>query len=303
MEHLFSSKNLTKVDLALVANHPKDPFKPYSEGKLRELADSIAEFGLLEPVCLRKTKYGKYEILAGKNRANATRLLGKTEIDAFVFETDDETAVMIITDSNLKHRDKLLPSERGFAYRLQLDAIKKQGKRSDLAEDGTSSQIETKLTAAEKIAVHHQISRADIYRYIRITYLVPELLELVDAGFLPMAAGVDLSYLQPESQRVAYKFFYVDHINSIDIIKSGIIKRYFKDQKEIITPNDLENLFYRRKRKVPDKPFSISRKKLSELVNELPDNDTLERMFYQFLAEKLGARGTAEIKRVSVKQF
>ncbi|MCL2699891.1 MAG: ParB/RepB/Spo0J family partition protein, partial [Defluviitaleaceae bacterium] len=119
-------KKLMKIELGRLAPHPADPFKPYAEDKLRELAESIDKYGLFEPIVVRSAA-GVYEILAGKNRANAARSLGWAEIDAFLMDVDDDAALMIITDSNLKHRNKLLPSERGFAYKMQLDAIKRQG--------------------------------------------------------------------------------------------------------------------------------------------------------------------------------
>ena len=125
MDYPLPSKKLMKNDLGRVENHPDDPFKPYADEKLRELADSIAEFGLLEPICVRLADGGAYQILAGKNRTNAARLLGMETIEVFVFDADDETAVMIITDSNLKHRISrrrrpFVPKTRKPADRIQI---------------------------------------------------------------------------------------------------------------------------------------------------------------------------------------
>ena len=148
------AKKPIRVSLDSLIQHPSDPFKPYSDDKLRELAGSIAEHGLFEPIIVREKPDGVYEILAGKNRANAAKLNGWTEIDAFRTDAGDAEALMIVTDSNLKHRDKLLPSERGFAYRLQLEALKKQGKRSDTADLGTSDPLGWRLESARKVAEH-----------------------------------------------------------------------------------------------------------------------------------------------------
>lgn len=105
-----ANENIVELDIALLKSHPKDPFKPYAEDKLKELSDSIAKLCLLDSVHVRPDGNGQYEILAGKNRTNATKLHGDKKIKAIVRDVDEETAIMIITDSNLKHREKLLPS-------------------------------------------------------------------------------------------------------------------------------------------------------------------------------------------------
>ncbi len=121
------TEKIVSLDIRLLVPHPDDPFKHYSEAKLRELAESISKVGLLEPVIVRPAEGGQYEILSGKNRTNAARKNGEKKIRAIVKDADDIEAVMIITEANLKHREMLQPSEKGWAYRLQVEAIKKQG--------------------------------------------------------------------------------------------------------------------------------------------------------------------------------
>jgi ParB family chromosome partitioning protein len=211
-DEMFGLKNgddkdkIVELDLALVKPHPRDPFKPYSEDKLKELADSIAKIGLLDPINVRPCGDGTYEILAGKNRSNAARMNGDKKIKAIARDIDDDTAIMIITDSNLKHREKLLPSEKAFAYKLQLEAIKKQGNRSDLKENKTSVEIQQKISR-QIIADVYNVKDNEIQRYIRLTSLIPELLDLVDSEEIPLMAGVDLSHIDVQSQTTVYHYF------------------------------------------------------------------------------------------------
>ena len=173
------------------------PFHLYPEEKLRELADNLKENGLLEPVILRPSPRAsdRYQTLAGHNRIAAAKLAGWTSIDAFIRDdlTDDEAKIVMV-DSNLQHRDRLLPSEKAWAYRIRLDSLKHQGK-------ATSSQLGTKLRSDSQLADSVGESRMQIQRYIRLTYLLPELLNMVDEDAIPVAAGVALSFLSSTAQK------------------------------------------------------------------------------------------------------
>jgi ParB family chromosome partitioning protein len=285
-----------RIALDSIRPHPLDPFKPYAADKLQELADSIAAVGLLDPVIVREKDRG-YEFLAGKNRAAAARLNGAAEIDAKVVEADDDEALLILTESNLKHRDKLYPSERGAAYSLQLEALKNQGKRTDLEENGTSCPVDTKLDSALKVAEHNQISRREVYRYIRLTRLIPVLLNLADVERLPIRVGVNLSFLDEESQRNVYAFYYTERGTPIDVEMSGYFKRVYERRKEPITMKWLNELANKRlPRKVnPDPPFKLDRKDIAEFIHqEVPDNRTLLNLFVEFLTERYEAHGSLE---------
>ena len=303
MEQSFATRGVERVPLPFIDPHPLDPFKPYAEDKLAELAGSIADVGLLEPVCLRKSAGGRYEILAGKNRVAASRLIGETEIDALVYGADDETALLIITESNLKHRDRLLPSERGFAYKIQTEIFKKSGKRDDTAEESDWGRLGPKTRTGDKVAEHNRISATEVKRYIRLTFLTPELLELVDSGVISVSAGVDLSYISEQSQKTVYEFFYLDHIGSVDTAKSELIKKSYQKDNKSITPDNLEKMFLEKRDYADRNIITISRKKIAKLASELPDNETLELMFYEFLAEKFGAKGKFTIKHVKTTKI
>ncbi len=172
------------------------PFKPYTPDKLKELAENIHDNGLINPIIVRQISEEKYQILAGHNRVNACKLLGMEAVPSIIKNVDDNQAELIMLDSNLNQRDKLLPSEKAFAYKRQMDNLKRQGKRSDL----TLSQHETKLDTGENIAQNGQDSRANVFRYIRLTSLIRPLLDRVDSGDLSFTAGVSLSYLTEKQQ-------------------------------------------------------------------------------------------------------
>ncbi len=278
-------KRIVKLDISLIKPHPHDPFKPYTEDKLRELAESIARVGLLDPINVRPDENGGYEILTGKNRTNAVRLNGGEEIDAIITDADDDTAIMIITDSNLRHREKLLPSEKAFAYKLQLEAVKRQGKRSDLAGNGTSTQIAWKLESANIIAEHNEVSRDEVRRHIRLTSLIPELLEAVDSEDIPFMAGVDISFLDEPAQKEVYNYFCAQEEAKLDLKTSALIKKIFNEGKMTITAEVLSKILNKPQNK-RIKPFSINRNRFKEFADKLPDDKELERLFLEFLQEK-----------------
>ncbi len=162
-----------------------------------ELVESIRENGVLTPILVRHKdpKRGEYEIISGHRRVAACKRLGLTDIPARVAYMDRDEAIIALVDSNL-HRDHILPSEKAFAYKLKMEAMKRQGRRTDL----TSSQVATKLDAAAKIGTDTNESRDTVFRYIRLTHLIPELLQYVDDEKISFTPAVELSYLPTEVQ-------------------------------------------------------------------------------------------------------
>ncbi|MCL2604085.1 MAG: ParB N-terminal domain-containing protein [Defluviitaleaceae bacterium] len=321
--------NPQRIPLHLTRPHPADPFKPYSDEKLAELAAGIAGYGLFNPILVNEEKDGTYTILSGKNRTNACRLNGQTEIDAFVYDVDEDTARMMITDSNLKNRDRLLPSERGFAYRMQLEAMKRQGKRYDLTEesgetegsDGLAGGLNItgddlydteggdRVTCAlvghkfnrsrHMVAAHHKVGAETIRRYIRLTYLIPELLDEVDNEHLSLYAGVDLSYLDEPSQHLVYTQLILDSPTPLDITKSAKIKQLFK-QHGTFTEDTLAPLRFQSRGTTERVVPLINRKHLASLTTEVPlpeDDEELIRMFAAFLVNVFKAHGTLAVLR------
>ena len=185
------------LEIPLSELHPfKDhPFKVKDDEAMMETADSIRQYGVLVPAIARPDPNGGYELVAGHRRHRASELAGKDTMPVIVRDLDDDQATIIMVDSNLQ-RESLLPSERAFAYKMKLEAIKHQGARTDL----TSAQVGPKLTAAEKIAENSPDSKSQIKRFIRLTELIPGLLDMVDEKKIAFNPAYELSFLKKEEQ-------------------------------------------------------------------------------------------------------
>ncbi len=185
-------QNIPVRELIPFKNHP---FKVLDDEAMLRTTESIAEYGVLTPLIARPLDHGGYEIISGHRRAHAAELAGLSEVPVLVRDMDDDAATVLMVDSNLQ-RENILPSERAFAYKMKLEAMKHQGSRSDL----TSSQVGTKLRTDQVMAKELGESRNQIQRYIRLTNLVPDLLDLVDCKQISFNPAVELSYLSPEEQ-------------------------------------------------------------------------------------------------------
>ena len=204
VDDLFSTEEgrqdakLEKIqEIPLSELHPfkNHPFKVKDDEAMMETADSIKQYGVLVPAIARPDPEGGYELVAGHRRHRASELADKETMPVIVRDLDDDAATIIMVDSNLQ-RESLLPSERAFAYKMKLDAMKHQGERVDL----TSSQVGTKLRADEIFAQQAGSSRNQIQRYIRLTELIPELLDMVDEKKIALNPAYELSFLKKEEQ-------------------------------------------------------------------------------------------------------
>lgn len=198
------------------------PFRMYSDAQLNELAENIRRHGIITPLRVRPVGR-RFQILAGHNRCAAAKLIGLRTVPALVETVDDAQAAEILVDSNLQQRQELLPSEKAFAYKLKLDAMKRQGARSDL----TSSQFETKLIGGRSdahLAADMPDSRAQIQRYIRLTYLIPGLLQMVDDGSVKLIAGVELSFLPLNIQSILLRLM-LDECVKINTAKAKLLHK------------------------------------------------------------------------------
>ena len=173
------------------------PFKVKDDDEMNTLIESIQMQGVLSPLIVRPIENtDEYEVVSGHRRLHAARKAGITEVPALIYALDRDTAAIAVVDSNL-HREHILPSEKAFAYRMKLEAMSRQGHRSDL----TSDQLGRKLETAEIIAQQSDDSKSQVRRYIRLTYLIPELLEKMDQGEIALSVGVELSFLDEQNQR------------------------------------------------------------------------------------------------------
>lgn len=186
-------QNIPVRELIPFKNHP---FKVLDDEAMLRTTESIAEYGVLTPLIARSLDHGGYEIISGHRRAHAAELAGLSEVPVLVRDMDDDTATVLMVDSNLQ-RENILPSERAFAYKMKLEAMKHQGSRSDL----TLGQVVPKFKrSTEAIAEGTGESYKQVQRYIRLTNLVPDLLDLVDCKQISFNPAVELSYLSPEEQ-------------------------------------------------------------------------------------------------------
>ena len=203
-EDLFSSEaerqevnreQVQNVPLELFHPFPNHPFKVLDDEKMQDTVQSISEFGVLVPVLARPRPEGGYEIVSGHRRIHASELAGRTEVPAIIRTMTDDEAILIMVDSNLQ-REQILPSEKAFAYKMKLEAMKRQGRRTDL----TSCQHGAKFRADALVAEGTNDSARNVQRYIRLTELIPELLDMVDQNSFALNAAVEISYLPEKHQ-------------------------------------------------------------------------------------------------------
>ena len=187
----------TKIAVSKLRSFENNPYQVRDDAEMNTLIESIQMQGVLSPLIVRSIENtDEYEVVSGHRRLHAARKAGITEVPALIYALDRDTAAIAVVDSNL-HREHILPSEKAFAYRMKLEAMSRQGHRSDL----TSDQLGRKLETAEIIAQQSDDSKSQVRRYIRLTYLIPELLEKMDQGEIALSVGVELSFLDEQNQR------------------------------------------------------------------------------------------------------
>ena len=195
-----TGEHVIMVKLDKIHSFKNHPFKVVDDEDMRKTADSIREYGVLVPAIVRPLGNGEYEMISGHRRRYASKLAGKDEMPVIVREMDDDTATILMVDSNLQ-REHILPSERAKAYQMKMEAMKHQGERTDL----TSRQVGTKLRADEQVAKDTGESARTVQRFVRLNHLIPELLEMVDEKKIAFNPAVELSYLKPQEQKEFYE--------------------------------------------------------------------------------------------------
>ena len=195
-------EKVVTLNPADISDFPNHPFKVKQDEAMAEMVDSVKQYGVLVPALVRPKADGGYEMVAGHRRKCAAMLAGITEMPCIVRNLTDDEATIIMVDSNLQ-RETILPSEKAFAYKMKLEAMKRQGQRSDL----TSAPLEPKLKGSrsnEELAASSPDSRSQIQRYIRLTELIPPVLDMVDSSKIAFRPAVELSYLSKEQQQSLY---------------------------------------------------------------------------------------------------
>ena len=195
-------EKVVMLNPADISDFPNHPFKIRQDEAMAEMVDSVKQYGVLVPALVRPKADGGYEMVAGHRRKCAATLAGITEMPCIVRNLTDDEATIIMVDSNLQ-RETILPSEKAFAYKMKLEVMKRQGERTDL----TSSPLDKKLkglTSAQQVSQKSGDSQPQIYRYIRLTELIPSILDMVDSGKIAFRPAVELSYLSKEQQQSLY---------------------------------------------------------------------------------------------------
>ncbi len=192
-----SRESVREIPLEEISDFPNHPFKVKMDESMADMAESVKQYGVLVPALVREKPEGGYEMIAGHRRKMASELAEKKEIPCIVRNLTDDEAIIIMVDSNLQ-REQLLPSEKAFAYKLKLDAMKRQGMRTDL----TSDPVGPKLRSNQELAQKSMDSVTQIKRYIRLTELITPILDMVDSGKIAIRPAVELSYLPKEQQTI-----------------------------------------------------------------------------------------------------
>ncbi len=203
-------QTVVRIPIDQLHPFPNQPFKLYGEKQMQEMVEDVRKIGVHTPIQVRMRPDGDgYEIIAGHNRVEASRLAGKDSVPALVDDLDDEAAIIRMVDSNLNQRQQILPSEKAFAFKMKMEALCRQGARTDL----TSPQVAAKFRSDDEVAKEAGISGDTVRRYVSLTHLIPELLERVDAGKMAFSPAVALSHLAETEQQDLFKIMQMDEVS------------------------------------------------------------------------------------------
>lgn len=282
LDDLFTSQNerdngylpnIQDIPLELLDDFPNHPFRVRDDEDMLKLIESVSERGVLVPAIVRPKADGRYELISGHRRKRSSECAEKKTLRCMVSDLDDDAATIIMVDSNIQRTD-ILPSEKAFAYKMKLDAMKHQGQRTDLTSNPQGRKLVNKETA-QIVGEENGDSQTQVRRYVRLTYLVPELLEMVDEGRIKMRPAVEISYLDEDNQRDL-----VDAIDTEDCTPSHAqtikMRKFFDEGKlssDVITsimqeekPNQKEKIVIPNKTVEKYIPKSIPAEKRQDYV-------------------------------------
>ena len=274
-----NSEKVVDISIKDITDFPEHPFKVLKNAEMEELSKSISDRGVLVPVIVRQKKNGQYEMISGHRRKMASQLAGKETIPCIIKNYTDDEATLIMVDSNLQ-REEILPSEKAFAYKMKLEALSHQGKRTDL----TSRQVGDKLESAKQIGAELGDSERQVQRYIRLTELIPELLDKVDEKIIAFNPAVELSYLKQDEQYVL-----LDCIDYNDCTPSLAQAIHLKkmSQEGTLTTEKIESLMEQDKPNQNPK-LKISRNKLEKILpSSLKTDEQIETFVIQCVEEHI----------------
>lgn len=288
------TEDIVLVDVNRLRPYAKHPFKIYSEERLNALADSIARDGLQQPIIIRSIDgVVGWEILAGHNRVEAMKRLDKRDIPAIVRELTDDQAALVVVETNLKQREKLLPSEKAFAYKLQMEALQRQGviiQNGDLPSDSNGLedgvQIGHQGKSRECVAESNGVHWHEIQRYVRLIFLLPNLLDLLDQDIFPVMAGYEISFLDTDIQQEVYLYFFESGAKDKLTLKHAEAIRAAYQIQTAITCETIPSILYKPKKKPGPQNLTIPSKLLKRYA--IPKGTDIEAAFHEFLQERFG---------------
>ena len=271
-------EKIEEIDISLIDNFKDHPFKVLDNDDMKSLKESIKTSGVLSPVIIREKEDGRYEMLSGHRRMFACKSLGIDKIKCIIKNLSDDEATIFMVDSNLQ-REKLLPSEKGFAYKMKYDALKHQGRTSQQL-DTTLRQVVTKFRSDDLIGEEHGESGRQVQRYIRLTYLIPELLDMVDNSeiknkelpSIALTPAVELSYLKESEQKILAE--YID-FNLTTPSHAQSIQLRELSQKGLLAQETIDNIMNKEK---PNQilQFKIKEEKLYKVLPKNIERDKVE---------------------------
>lgn len=278
-------EKVNEIELDKIDDFPYHPFKVIDNEEMKQMVDSISENGVLVPTLVRPKENGRYEMISGHRRKFASELAGLETIPCIVRDLTDDEATIIMVDSNMQ-REKILPSEKAFAYKLKMEALSHQGKRTDL----TLSPMDTKLDSAGIIGKESQDSRANVFRYIRLTELIPQILQMVDNDALKLSPSmafrpaVEISYLKEEEQKELLDIMEC-FVCTPSLSQAQDFKRLSKDNK--LTREYMETILEQ------EKPNQKSMLKLdmNRINNVLPTNLVTKEEKEDYVVKAVGFYG------------
>ena len=274
-----------EIEIGRIHSFPNHPFKVLDDDKMETLVDSIRENGILNPVIVRPDQTGNYEMISGHRRLHAAGIVGLKKIPAIVKEMTDDEATIVMVDANVQ-REEILPSERAWSLKMKMDALSRQGKRTDL----TSGHDVPKLTV-DVLGEETGISGRQVKRYIRLTELIPEVLELIDSKKLQFVLGVDISYFDEQVQKWVYEY-----IKDNGFLKPAQVAA-LKEQPNLANTtqyNVISILNSALHKKAPSAKVSFSEKKLDKYFPPHYSAKQREEVIIQLLEQWSEAQAQAE---------
>ena len=270
----ISGEDIVLIPMSQLHDFKDHPFHVHEDESMEKLTESVREQGVLVPILIRKLEES-YEIIAGHRRKHAAELAGFVEIPAIIKQLDDDEAVIAMVDSNLQ-REEILPSEKAFSYRMKLEALKRQGKRNDL----TSGQNDQKLNARRQVAEEAGESETALRRYLRLTELVPGILDMVDRRELAVNIGAELSFLKMTEQELLLEAIRITNVRP-SLPQTARLRKM--SEEEIITLESVRAVLSEEPPK--ERRFVMKSKKLSEYFPEETTQEEIEKIIFGLLEQ------------------